>query len=175
MAATSVQNALTSEQLAVALQELSQQLSLTTPLELASPVWSYGGSVLLRGEALGGLRGLDVEQLVAQHGPVGSESLLQLLEILVVLSAGWHYRQLLGAPALEDYALLEYRYQALAALLPQDPEEAQRYLASRTGENATLGSMLRRELEHRAPGVAAHLTPTYRRVTGFVSRIRGTC
>ena len=175
LAATSVQNALTSEQLAVALQELSQQLSLTTPLELASPVWSYGGSVLLRGEALGGLRGLDVEQLVAQHGPVGSESLLQLLEILVVLSAGWHYRQLLGAPALEDYALLEYRYQALAALLPQDPEEAQRYLASRTGENATLGSMLRRELEHRAPGVAAHLTPTYRRVTGFVSRIRGTC
>lgn len=165
---------LSDEQLAADIARLAKELRLTTPWKLASPVWSYGGSMLMRGQALAGLRELDVEQVARQHGARRAEQLLERLEIPAILSAGWHYRQLLGERSAEDYALLEYRYQALAALLPEDPEEAQRYLAARVGENASLGSMLRRELEHRAPVVAQRLTPTYRRLTGALGRIRQT-
>lgn len=159
---------------AEAMTELSHDLKLSAPLDRHSPVWSYGGSLLLRGEALTGLRELGVEELVATYGAARTERLLELLLIPAALSAGWHYRQLFGPRAAEDYALLEYRYQGLAALLPEDPEEAQRYLAARAGENAGLGSMLRRELEHRAPGVAGRMTPAYRRITGMVSKVRRT-
>ncbi|EEH64999.1 MAG: rhamnan synthesis F family protein [Actinomyces urogenitalis] len=151
--------------------DCASALGLSVPLDAHSPVSAYRAPILVRPAGLTVLRSCDLSALRTAYGARDAGQLLEFLEVPALLSTGAHYRQLLTGRAQQDYALLEYRYQALAALLPEDVEEAQRYLASRSGPQASLGAMVRRELEHRLPGLAETLKPAYRRLNGGITRL----
>ncbi|WP_172119770.1 rhamnan synthesis F family protein [Actinomyces faecalis] len=148
---------------------LARRAGIAVPLDDSTPVWSYGGSVLLRARGLSPLLGLDLTRLVREHGAGGAGALLALAEVSAVLETGLHHRQVVTAGTIAvDHALLEHRYQALAAVLPGDVEEQQRYLVARCGPQAGIGTMLRRQMEMAAPDLADRLKPAYRRLTGWL-------
>lgn len=151
---------------------LAARADIRVPLDAHTPLAAYGRSYLLRPSAVRPLTSL-VDSLSgddALHGSEAGETLDALLAP-ACLSAGLHCRQALGPADVRAYGLLEHRYQALAALLPASPFEQVPYLAARSGPQASLGAVVRRDLERRAPGLANRLKPVYRMMGGAAKRL----
>ncbi|QPL05817.1 MULTISPECIES: rhamnan synthesis F family protein [Actinomyces] len=151
---------------------LARRAGIRVPLDAHTPLAAYGRSCLLRPSAATPLTALvgALSDADALSGSGVGETLEGLLAP-ACLSAGLHCRQVLGPADARAYGLLEHRYQALAALLPASPFEQVPHLAARSGPRASLGAVVRRDLERRAPGLANSLKPVYRIMGGAAKRL----
>lgn len=151
---------------------LARRLGIGVPLDAHTPLAAHGRSCLLRPSLLAPLTALGPTLEDNGEDPLTGAALDRLLAP-ACLSAGLHCRQVLGPADVRAYGLLEARYQELATLLPSSPFEQVPHLAARSGPQASLGAVVRRGLEQRAPALAKGLTPVYRALGAAVGGLRG--
>lgn len=153
-------------------QQTASRLGIGVVLDPETPLAPWAGALVARPEAL---RPLSQQLSTWDPAALAEPRQARAAELLVayaVLEAGWHCRQAVGPEQVgAAYALLEHRYQSLAALLPGSAFQQLPFLAARVGKDASIGSALRSAVNTRFPHLADSLKPAYRSTKNLLHRL----
>jgi lipopolysaccharide biosynthesis protein len=178
----------------------AKRLGIRVPFDDSTPVAPYGTMLIARPQALRRIAGAgysyDDFPDDSEWGDSGLPHVLERLMGYAAQTDGFHVRQTLNIKfASIYYAFLEYKLQAVAALMPAYPEEQIAFLHGVHRERAVVPpppppptqpqpqgpqradgvstlAILKYRLTRRSPKLGAFLQPGYRLLRGTVRRAR---